>query len=77
MTRVVLTRRAKIWHDAGETVLVSSAEAAFLCSVGSAVPCRETPEAAMQITAPELPKTTAKPPVEKPAAKKKTGAPKK
>ena len=77
MARVTLTRRARIWHDAGEAVEVSPAEAAFLISVGSAVPCRETPEAAVQITAPELPKTAAKPPVEKPAAKKKTGAPKK
>ena len=76
MRRVVLTRRAKIWHDAGETVLVSSAEADFLCSVGSAVPCRETPEAAMQITAPELPEEAAAP-KETPAAKKKTGARKK
>lgn len=75
MERVTLTRRARIWHEAGETVRVSSADAAFLLSVGSAVPCRETPEAAVQITAPELPKAAATQQAKKPE-KKRTGAPK-
>lgn len=33
-----LTRRAKIWHDAGETVAVSPADADFLIACGTAVP---------------------------------------
>lgn len=34
--KVRLKRRAKVWHEAGETVNVSPADAAFLLSVGSA-----------------------------------------
>ena len=70
MARVILTRRAKIWHEAGETLAVSSAEAAFLISVGSAVPCRETPEATVQREAPELQKEAEKPAAAKPTARK-------
>ncbi len=43
--KVRLLRRARIWHNAGETVEVSSAEAGFLLSTGSAQalePGRET-----------------------------------
>lgn len=39
--KVRLLRRARIWHNAGETVKVSSAEGAFLLSVGSAAPVKE------------------------------------
>lgn len=34
--RVTLKQRAKIWHNAGDTVDVAPAEAAFLLSVGVA-----------------------------------------
>lgn len=39
--KVRLLRRARIWHNAGETVKVSPAEGAFLLSVGSAAPAKE------------------------------------
>ena len=53
--KVKLLRDARINHKAGETVEVSSAEAQFLLSVGSAVECRaEVAEA----TPAETPKTT-------------------
>lgn len=46
--RVQLTQRARIWHNAGETVEVSPEEANYLISVCAAVPVRdakkETPE---------------------------------
>lgn len=46
--KVILTRAARIRHEAGETVTVSPAEARFLISTGSAfpadVPDVETPE---------------------------------
>lgn len=35
---VKLIRRAKIWHDAGETVAVSPVDADFLIACGTAVP---------------------------------------
>ena len=74
MARVRLTRRAKIWHEAGETLAVSSAEAAFLISVGSAVPCREYPEATAQREAPELPKESEKRAEAKKPTARKSGA---
>lgn len=49
--KVTLKKRHKIWHEAGETVEVSPAEAAFLISVGAAEP--ET-----QKEVPETPKRT-------------------
>ena len=48
--KVLLTRAARVRHEAGETVDVSPAEANFLLSTGSAVtvieaaPTIETPE---------------------------------
>lgn len=33
-----LSRRSKIWHDAGDTVNVSPADADFLIACGTAVP---------------------------------------
>ena len=46
--KVKLTQRARIWHNAGETVEVSPEEAAFLVGIGAATPVRdakkETPE---------------------------------
>lgn len=42
--KVKLTRRAKVWHNAGEIVDVSPEEAAFLVSVSSAVPVRAEKE---------------------------------
>lgn len=39
--KVRLTKRARIWHNAGDTVTVSPAEAAFLRSVHVAVPVEE------------------------------------
>lgn len=35
---VKLIRRAKIWHDAGETVTVSPVDADFMIACGAAVP---------------------------------------
>lgn len=35
---VKMIRRAKIWHDAGETVTVSPVDADFLIACGAAVP---------------------------------------
>ncbi len=35
--KVELKRRSRIWHEVGEIVEVSPAEASFLVSVGSAV----------------------------------------
>ena len=52
--KLKLTRAARIRHEAGEIVEVSSAEAGFLLSTGSAVrvseyaPARETPEDAAE-----------------------------
>ena len=45
--KLLLTRRQRIWHEAGEIVEVSPAEAGFLLSTGSAIhaAARETPEA--------------------------------
>ena len=51
MMKVLLKKRQKIWHEAGETVEVSPAEAVFLISVGAAEP--ET-----QKEVPETPKRT-------------------
>lgn len=51
--RVRLTKRQRIWHEAGETVEVSPAEANFLLSVKAAVifaENRETPEASIGVT---------------------------
>ena len=47
--KVLLTRAARVRHEAGETVDVSPAEAGFLLSTGSAVriaeaPAKETPK---------------------------------
>ena len=61
--KLLLTRRSRIWHEAGETVEVSPAEAGFLLSTGSAVqvteaPARETPEAMTAVETPEKPKKT-------------------
>lgn len=48
--KIRLIRAARIRHEAGETVDVSPADAAFLISTGSAIPeaetapARETPE---------------------------------
>ncbi|MBQ1410006.1 MAG: hypothetical protein IIY94_01835 [Oscillospiraceae bacterium] len=39
--KVKLTKRARIWHEAGETVEVSPAEGRFLLSVKSAVKVAE------------------------------------
>lgn len=36
MIKVKLTKRARIWHEAGEAVMVSPAEADFLLSVHAA-----------------------------------------
>ena len=65
--KLLLTRRSRIWHEAGETVEVSPAEAGFLLSTGSAVqvkeaPAREIPEAMTAVETPEKParKTTKK-----------------
>lgn len=41
---VKLLRAARIRHEAGETVKVSPAEAAFLLSIGSATPVEEKKE---------------------------------
>ncbi len=46
--KLLLKQRQRIWHNAGEIVEVSPAEANFLLSVGAAVYApnkRETPEA--------------------------------
>lgn len=49
---VTLTQRARVWHEAGDTVKVSPAEAARLLSVGVAVlkPAKEKEEAAPKKT---------------------------
>ena len=39
--KVKPTKRAKVWHEAGETVDVSPVEAAFLLRVYSAVPVED------------------------------------
>ena len=54
--KVKLARDSRIMHRAGEIVEVSSAEAQFLISVGSAVECRA--EVAEATPASETPKTT-------------------
>lgn len=38
MPKVKLIKRSKVWLDAGETVVVSPADANFLIAVGSAEP---------------------------------------
>lgn len=54
--KILLRKRSRIWHNAGEIVEVSPAEAGFLCSTGSAVKApEEIPEA---VTAPENPEAT-------------------
>jgi hypothetical protein len=40
--KVTLTKKARIWHEAGETVEVSPAEGRFLLSVKAAVVAEET-----------------------------------
>ena len=57
--KLLLTRAARIRHEAGEIVEVSPAEAGFLFSTGSAVEVkekRETPEDAAVIETPEAAK---------------------
>lgn len=39
--KLKLTKRSKIWLEAGETVDVSPADADFLIAVGAAVPVNE------------------------------------
>ena len=57
--KILLRRRSRIWHNAGEIVEVSPAEAGFLFSTGSAVKApEEIPEA---VTAPENPEATIAP----------------
>lgn len=58
MMKVRLTRDARIWHKAGETVEVSPAEAGFLLSTGSA-------EIIAHATVQEQKETTAKEPKSK------------
>lgn len=41
--KVKLVKRAKIWHNAGDTVNVSPAEAAFLLSVHAAEEVKTEP----------------------------------
>lgn len=57
--KILLRKRSRIWHNAGEIVEVSPAEAGFLFSTGSAVKApEEIPEA---VTAPENPEATIAP----------------
>jgi len=42
--KLLLTRAARIRHEAGEIIEASPAEAGFLLSTGSAVPVREAPK---------------------------------
>ena len=66
--KVLLTRAARIRHNAGEIVEVSPAEAGFLFSTGSAV---RAPETAETPETPEESAASAETP-EKAAAKKTT-----
>ena len=69
--KVLLTRAARIRHEAGEIIEVSPAEAGFLFSTGSAVNYAEP----VRTEAPETPEgnaASAETP-EKAAAKKTTG----
>ena len=52
--KVKLLRAARIWHQAGEIVEVSPAEAGFLLSVGSAeAPGAEEPKAEKKTARPK------------------------
>lgn len=76
--KVLLLKRSRIWHDAGEIVSVSPAEAGFLLSTGSAVEApekkkkakpQETPEDALTASI-ETPENAGEPAEEKTAAVK-------
>lgn len=74
--KIMLRKRSRIWHNAGEIVEVSPAEAGFLFSTGSAVKApEEIPEATIAPETPEDALEGAENPEEvKPAAEVKTAS---
>ena len=71
--KIKLLRDSRIYHAAGEIVEVSSAEAEFLLSVGSAAPVVEKATKAVEEVAEKAvkaPKATAKPVAKRTTTKK-------